>query len=425
MEQGTRFAKVVLAVVALLLCSTISVPLEAGWLEPLRVLLSSLPMVAATDAVGDAALTQVRFSLLSPLLVLAAAVLLLNLLLDRNSRRRLDLSAPLGCLLLFVGIALVSALYYKNAADFTKLVVYAEIALSICWMTEGERAYLRRALSGLLIGVGLVNALVTIAQFLILSQGSFGVRSLRLARPDGLFGDSIISALVSAMALIPLVRREGLPTTIRAALVGLLLVSGVATGARSFYFLAAMACALAVLFFVRGSGLKAILCCAVCIIGVAAVVTMVDQISSFEESVSSVAESAPSGREIKAALALHQFDQSPVIGIGTGQYAHAEVLNYGTSMTKLGINGTNPHNIYLQVLCENGLLGFIPFAGFLLCSLRGLWKRHSLEELSLLLLFCVIGMTLGIWYSASVSAYVVAVVFAGLSSLPGSMHERC
>ena len=410
MEEKTHYSQVVLVTIAFLFCCTISIPTQAESLEPLRSFLASLPLVSATDAVGAATLTQVRYSFLTVFLVLAAGTLTLNLLLSHRIGWRLGGTPPLVSLLLFAAVAAISAVYFKNIADTAKLFVYVELAISIAWMTAGEKRFLCRSLLKLLLTVGVLNALVTVAQFLVLAQGSTGVRALRMARPDGLFGDSILSALVGAMTLFVVLNRADMPWSRKIALSLLLLVAGVLTGARSFYYLAAGACILGVAFALQGSGIKAILCCAICVIGIAAIVVMVDRISDFEESVSSVSSDVLSGRDLKAALALQEFDEHPVIGIGT--------------MTKAGLNGTNPHNIYLQVLCENGIVGFILFAIFIGCTLWQLWRQRSWQAFSIFGLFLVSGMTLGVFYSASVASFVLALIFANLPATVSSVSER-
>ena len=413
MEEKTRYAKVVLVSVALLFCCTISIPAQAGSLSSLREFLGSVPLVVSTDAVGSMALTQVRYSLLTVFLVLVAAMLLLNILLDGRLEKPLHGLPSMICLIVFAAIAVVSGVYFENIADIAKLTVYVEVALSVVWMSAGERRFLYRSLLQLLVVVGVLNALATIAQFAVLSQGVGGVRALRTARPDGLFGDSIISALVCAMAMVAVLCREGFSWKWKTVFVALLGVAGVLTGARSFYYLAAGACALVVVLFTRSSGVRAILCCAVCVVGVSTIVVMVDRISDFEMSVSS-ASATPVGRELKTMLALQEFEKHPIIGIGTGRYVRAETNYYATVLSK-GTTGTNPHNIYLQVLCENGVLGFVPFAGFVGLSLWGLWRQRAKQALSVFALFLVAGMTLGILYSASIAAFAFALVFAGLA----------
>ena len=72
MEEKTHYSQGVLVTIAFLFCCTISIPTQAESLEPLRSFLASLPLVSATDAVGAATLTQVRYSFLTVFLVLAA-----------------------------------------------------------------------------------------------------------------------------------------------------------------------------------------------------------------------------------------------------------------------------------------------------------------------------------------------------------------
>lgn len=51
-------------------------------------------------------------------------------------------------------------------------------------------------------------------------------------------------------------------------------------------------------------------------------------------------------------VALNLFFQNPLTGVGTGGFAHAHFTEY-------------PHNIFLEVASENGILGLLPFLGLL------------------------------------------------------------
>lgn len=55
------------------------------------------------------------------------------------------------------------------------------------------------------------------------------------------------------------------------------------------------------------------------------------------------------GRELLWATAIVGFQENPIIGIGTGRFMDWSGLP------------TNAHNAYLQVLCEQGLIGFLLF----------------------------------------------------------------
>lgn len=148
---------------------------------------------------------------------------------------------------------------------------------------------------------------------------------------------------------------------------------------------------------------KAFLLCL--IIAVVAVVasplgqSMIDSLT-FQDTVSS--------RDIKRQLAIEQFGNSPVFGIGTGQYAIYEA-SLGMPANS-GLHGTNPHNVYVQVLCENGLVGFIPFVLGLICSLWLAFKRKNALAVVLLVIYTAIGWSLGILYSIAFTSFFVVFV---------------
>ncbi len=64
-------------------------------------------------------------------------------------------------------------------------------------------------------------------------------------------------------------------------------------------------------------------------------------------------------------LAVEVFQEYPLLGAGIGQY-NAAFRALGLSPTKDAISISHPHNIYLQFLCENGVVGFILVMVFLL-----------------------------------------------------------
>ena len=75
-----------------------------------------------------------------------------------------------------------------------------------------------------------------------------------------------------------------------------------------------------------------------------------------------------------------------------------------------GLHGTNPHNVYVQVLCENGLVGFIPFVLGLICSLWLAFKRKNALAVVLLVIYTAIGWSLGILYSIAFTSFFVVFV---------------
>ena len=68
------------------------------------------------------------------------------------------------------------------------------------------------------------------------------------------------------------------------------------------------------------------------------------------------------GRDVQRALAILLWSRNPFLGIGWDGYKY----------TYLDMNGIilNVHNVYLQLLCEVGIIGSIPFFVFFIFSLR-------------------------------------------------------
>ncbi len=79
-------------------------------------------------------------------------------------------------------------------------------------------------------------------------------------------------------------------------------------------------------------------------------------------------------------LAVEVFKEFPFLGAGIGQY-NAAFRALGLSPTKDSIDIEHPHNIYLQFLCENGVVGFALVMVFLLGLLW--WGYSTLRKLSL------------------------------------------
>lgn len=395
----------------LLLFSTISLPVNSPVASTLGGLLASLPGVSVVSEVDTYSLTQVRYSDLN--LVIPIAFLLLAILVLGNSKRvlRVRIKAISVGLLVFSIVAGFSACLFHEYVEALKLAVYVLIAVSYLAFNDSEKSQILDALVTMCFVAGIVNAVVTIWQYGSMSGWVFTPDTIRRYRPDGMFGDSIISALFCSLSIaVALLLDSKVPRLIRVVTTALCLVAGVVTGARSFYYLLAIVVVYLLLAKTADVSLKEKTVLLLAIVAVVFIAvspvgqSLIDSLT-VKESVSS--------RELKQQLALEQFRRSPILGIGTGQYAKVEAAL--SLPTNLGLHGTNPHNVYLQVLCENGLVGFIPLMastiGLLVLSLR---SRSSLILL-LLLLYLAIAWSLGILYSAAFTSFFVAF-FCGLTS---------
>jgi len=64
--------------------------------------------------------------------------------------------------------------------------------------------------------------------------------------------------------------------------------------------------------------------------------------------------------------ALQGFSNSPLLGVGSGNFAYLRAAGSQP--------GGKAHNTYLEILCENGLLGFLVYMTFVVAVLSGLYR---------------------------------------------------
>lgn len=402
-------------VITLLLFSTISLPADTPVSSAVGGALASLPGVSVVSEVDTFSLTQIRYSDLN--VVIPASFLALLSLILWNGKRivKLRLNAIAACLLAFVLLAGLSACVFGEYVEALKLAIYALVAIAYLSFEDSDQGQVRNTLTAMCFIAGIVNAIVTIWQYGSMSGWAFTPSTIRLYRPDGLFGDSIISALFCDVCIaVALLCGPGTSLAVRSTAIALCLVAGVVTGARSFYYLLAIVGVYLLLAKTIDVPLrqKAIL-----ILGILAIVALAASPMGQSLIDSLTIQESTSSRDVKQQIALGLFEEAPLFGIGTGQYANFEA---SLSMpSNSGLHGTNPHNVYLQVLCENGLIGFIPLMASAVALLALALRRENSLVVILLLLYFAIAWSLGILYSVAFTSYLVAFVSALLSVKDG------
>lgn len=395
-------------IIALLLFSTISLPVGSPVGSAVGSILASVPGISVVSEVDTFSLTQVRYSDLNAIIPLAFVALSALVLLNGKSVLRLRINAMSAGFLVFAFVAALSACLFHEYVEALKLIVYVLIVVSYLSFDDSDRACVRDALVAMCFVAGILNAVVTICQYGSMSGWVFTPSTIRLYRPDGLFGDSIISALMCDVCIAAAFFRESKASLfVRVTAVILCVVAGIVTGARSFYYLLGVVGAYLLLAKTANVPLKIK---GLLVLGVLAIVAFV--VSPIGQSLidSLTIQESVSSRELKQQIALEQFSGAPILGIGTGQYANVEAsLN---APANSGLHGTNPHNVYLQVLCENGLVGFIPFVVSAAALFVLAMKRKNSFAVILLLLYFAIAWSLGILYSVAFTSFLVALVSA-------------
>ncbi|MDO6462227.1 O-antigen ligase family protein [Granulosicoccaceae sp. 1_MG-2023] len=67
------------------------------------------------------------------------------------------------------------------------------------------------------------------------------------------------------------------------------------------------------------------------------------------------------------------------------------VLGHGTGYTYTGLEGGGPHNVYLQIWCNQGLLGVLMVIGLLFAMVRHFWRYRDVKGLVFVCLLIVEG----------------------------------
>ena len=103
------------------------------------------------------------------------------------------------------------------------------------------------------------------------------------------------------------------------------------------------------------------------------------KLQSRAESITSTTFQSNTERVLMWESAYQMFKDHPIFGVGLGQYAKRYLNEYKSPQAKEQQN--HSHNNFMQMLAENGILGFAGFIslfGYILCSsLKGAIKEHS------------------------------------------------
>jgi O-antigen ligase len=95
----------------------------------------------------------------------------------------------------------------------------------------------------------------------------------------------------------------------------------------------------------------------------------------------SIVRDVPSGEDTSSMgrvqlwiVGAHLFSEQPLTGVGTGDYAHMHDLTVDDyPQWDAGLRGRGPHNSYVKIAAENGLLGLVPF----LVLVSFIWHESS------------------------------------------------
>ncbi len=192
-------------------------------------------------------------------------------------------------------------------------------------------------------------------------------------------------SMFSPLALWYVVQSRG-PEKIFAALGGLLVVAAIiGNGSRSSWIATSLGIAvLLALLLVRGKAAGALGACAVMLIAAAGALTIAPPnwrgpIAARIESLANLQTDKPYlTRQVLIAKGLLLFEKHPLVGVGAGRFDQEWVdldlppaLRY---QPQDFYNRRTPHNAYVKLLAEGGLLGFVPLVLLMAWVFRGSLK---------------------------------------------------
>ena len=87
-------------------------------------------------------------------------------------------------------------------------------------------------------------------------------------------------------------------------------------------------------------------------------------------------------RRMFVAAAWHMFEDAPLLGVGAGNYGthfleYAQQVGSDVRLYVTPTEGYYPHNLYLEIAAETGIVGLLLFAGAVVVCVTNLWRSRS------------------------------------------------
>jgi O-antigen ligase len=351
-----------------------------------------------------------RYSLTT--LIVRVYVVIFSLFIVANISRiklRSGMSTLFGVLLgLFFIYRGVSALFWGDFAFLISYILFVELLIVMSLIQKRDLFSLKTRVIRIIEVAGMINASAILVQYAVMSNFDFfNLAKWRIYRPSGISYDAILSTLLAGFAIAAILHtsRNRDLTLSSIAKIAFISIAGIYTGSRTI-FMVILVCVVGYFLFsnipsktkIRSISVGIILCAILSI-------AFGDFLQSFLDLVQDTGFMS-NPRELKLDLATRLFLDNPIVGVGTNRYEFYEGMLLSSYA---GIGGTNPHNIYYQVLAENGLLGF------LLASIgaSGIWliqlKKRECFPFGVTTLYLAVGYTLGVLGSAQFTALTIVI----------------
>lgn len=258
-------------------------------------------------------------------------------------------------LLVIVALAFLTApfgIWRSNSLDYiTQVFIKDLIFFFLLIVTLPTHAYVRRAIWMFALSAGLMD-------IMLLKYGLPGIGQFTLGK-----NETAMTSTLAAALLIPL-QAQGARKLVKHGLIALLVVSILITGSRGSYL--GIAIVLATFTYLRVGkriAVTGLILAAVAYVGYlnmpASIMGNVDSIVNYKEDYNIT---APDGRIEVWKRGLRMIEQHPLTGVGINNFSIAEGMMHRYVQ---GENWMQPHNSYIQVAAELGILAFVAFIALL------------------------------------------------------------
>lgn len=253
----------------------------------------------------------------------------------------------------------------------------------------------------ILLAVGLTNSVLVILQF-FLYKNKFQLNFLQIVRyarfPGGFIDPVVLSIFFVYCIIILLNKRNEFNICLYNIFFVLLLIGILFTGSRGAFIIFFITLFIHIINHMNDVvkenkiNVKAIISVLVIILLCLINSDIIDKaVSSYDNYVINAESSRTSteSRIPKVKAAIELFKEKKLIGVGTNNYDYYVRHEYGRRMP-------NPHNIYAQVLSENGIIGFLLSMIFIFMVLESVIRNRDCFTFELIVVWLIGGIYIGL-----------------------------